>query len=128
MSKAENLARRCLRRPNILLHQRLVNALDPVLLLLVLGNLLRPDNACQLFDLVPMLRLLVVQLLVEGRHCVQQLRVCVHRAVVNGRTVSLLDLTLPAFLIFENRGVLLETRYALLGHPELSTVTLGCAL
>ena len=42
--------------------------MNPLLLLLVLGDLLRPNDAVQLFYLVHVGRLLVVQVLIEGRH------------------------------------------------------------
>ena len=44
--------------------------MDPLLLLLALGDFLRADDARQLVDLVRMCWLLVVQLLVESCHCV----------------------------------------------------------
>ena len=42
--------------------------MDPLLLLLVLGDLLGPNDAVQLVDLVDMSRFLVVKMLVESRH------------------------------------------------------------
>ena len=47
-----------------------MNRMDPLLLLLVLRNLLRPDYTVELVDFISMLWLFVVQMLVEGCDCV----------------------------------------------------------
>ena len=47
-----------------------MDRVDPLLLLLVLGDFLRADYTVELIDFIGMLGLLVVQMLVEGRHSV----------------------------------------------------------
>ena len=53
-----------------LLEQRFMDRVDPLLLLLVLGDFLRAYYTVELIDFIGMLGLLVVQMLVEGRHSV----------------------------------------------------------
>ena len=47
-----------------------MNRMDPLLLLLVLRNLLRPDYTVELVDFISMLWLFIVQMLIEGCDCV----------------------------------------------------------
>ena len=47
-----------------------MDRVDPFLLLLVLGDLLRSNDTVELVNLVYMSRFFVVKVLVEGSHCV----------------------------------------------------------
>ena len=116
-----------------LLEERFVDRVNTLLLLLVLGDLLRPNNTVQLVYLVHMGRLLVVEVLIEGRHGMLH----VQGELVAARAAHALPTThangsihlVVAHVgsLLRNDGLLMVCCEALLGHEVLVEVIGGRA-
>ena len=113
-----------------LLEERFVDRVNTLLLLLVLGDLLRPNDAVQLVYLVHMGRLLVVEVLIEGRHGMLH----VQGELVAARAAHALPTHANGSIhlvvahvgsLLRNDGLLMVCSEALLGHEVLVEVIGG---